>query len=68
MNAFKSEFANFTQLLGENPEYHQVKRTEIDREMIEDESVKQQIPADCSVVEVIQGSNVGYDLSKIKIN
>ena len=39
--------------MGENPEYHELKRTEIDREMIADESVKQQIPADCSTVEVI---------------
>jgi len=54
--------------MGENPEYHELKRTEIDREMIDDESVKQQIPADCSTVEVIQGSNVGGDLSRIKIN
>jgi hypothetical protein len=62
------DIKNYAQLLGGNPEHHEVVRTEVTRESINDESVKQQIPQNCDLVEVIQGSNLGGDLSKIKIN
>ena len=44
---------DLTCLLGNNPEEHEVIRRELTRDMIDDESVKQQIPKDCPNVEVI---------------